>query len=242
MNQIDFTYDGYRELLGEFDAAGYTWSNYEQAIGPKTAILRHDVDYSPRKALTLATIEANRGVTGAYLFLVRSPFYNVFDPEISDIIREIHHLGHDIGLHFDSHAYWESEPSHGVLLEEIKTERQLLETVVDSTIPVVSFHNPPSWALERSFDAFVSTYEQRFFDVIEYVADSNQRWRDSNPFVPELPDRLQLLLHPVLWDDRPGDVQDRLRDEWTYIIDRIETSMVAQNDVLGRIGGFEESD
>jgi hypothetical protein len=229
VSKIDFTYDDYRRVLEYLDT-NYTWTDYEGEVSAYEVILRHDVDYSPRKAVRLAEIEAERGVTGTYFFLLRSQFYNVFTPEVVDAIQTIEGLGHDIGLHFSTHAHWEEEPASSVLYEQIETEFELLQRLPVSIVRVVAFHNPPDWTLRRAFKTIVSTYEPQFFDEITYVADSNQRWRETDPFVTELPPRIQLLVHPALWGSRPGSVHDRLREERDYVTAQVENVLNNQND------------
>jgi hypothetical protein len=59
----------------------------------------------------------------------------------------------------------------------------------------------------------MSTYEEQFFDTIEYRSDSVQRWRDEPVFPDGIPPKVQILTHPVLWGDSDGDTTDRLREE-----------------------------
>jgi len=40
----------------------------------------------------------------------------------------------------------------------------MLESVTGVSVDTVSFHVPPEWVLRRSFDGFVSTYEERFLE------------------------------------------------------------------------------
>lgn len=229
MKQIDFTFEDYRQILKLFDERDYTWTNYEGEIETGGAVLRHDVDYSPRKALKLAEIEAEHGVTATYFFLVRSPFYNLFEPETVETVRTIERLGHDVGLHFSTHAHWSEEPSEQALHRQIETEFELLDRAAETPVQIVAFHNPPDWTQGRTFDSFVSTYEPRFFDDVAYVADSDQRWRETNPFTTELPPRVQILVHPVMWGSRPGSVRDRLREERDYFTTSIEEKLHDQN-------------
>lgn len=237
MKRIDFTFEDYGRILDLFDERNYVWTDYEDQIETGEAVLRHDVDYSPRKALQLAEIEAEHDVTATYFFLVRSPFYNLFEPETVDTIRTIERLGHDVGLHFSTHAHWVEEPSEQALRERIETEFELLDRAVESPVQVVAFHNPPDWTQGQTFDSFVSTYGPRFFDEVAYIADSNQRWRATNPFTTTLPSRVQILVHPVMWGPHPGSVRDRLREERDYLTAHIEAALRDQNKVWD--GQFE---
>jgi peptidoglycan/xylan/chitin deacetylase (PgdA/CDA1 family) len=236
MREVAFTFDWYDELIETLDNERYTFVDFDEDLSDGSVLLRHDVDWSPRKAVRLAEIEADYGATSTYFFLVSSPFYNPMNEAVRDCIERISDLGHDIGLHFSTHQYFEStpdgddgsEPPESELVISINRERTVLETVTGEMVDVVSFHNPPTWIFQRSFDEFVSTYETRFFEEIAYIADSNQRWRKEPPFGDYIPSKFQILTHPVLWGDRDAFVTDRLREErdhlYTQIRKHLETT------------------
>jgi peptidoglycan/xylan/chitin deacetylase (PgdA/CDA1 family) len=229
MTEHTFTFDWYDELLARLQENDYTFANFKEQIEEQTVLLRHDVDWSPRKAVRLAEIEAKKDVTATYFFLVSSPFYNVMNSEVRNQISRITELGHEIGLHFSTHQYFDTEPhdrdgekpADSELLTVIKKERDVLKRTIDDSIEVISFHNPPEWVFNESFPEFVSTYEKRFFEEIVYQADSNQRWRKKQPFGKRLPEKMQILTHPVLWGENDGDSIDRLREERDYNVTRI---------------------
>lgn len=59
---MKFTYESYRELIGLLRQGGYSFAgyhSYEEAEHP--VILRHDIDYSIEKAVTLAALEQEWG-------------------------------------------------------------------------------------------------------------------------------------------------------------------------------------
>lgn len=211
---VSFTYEIYRDLLAYLRDNGYTFSDYQQNTGEnKTVILRHDVDWSPAKALKMAEIEAEMGVSSTYFFLLTSPFYNSMCKQNRNCIEQILELGHRIGLHFSTHQYWSSEPREQILIERVRTENQVLSEYFSSKVHAVSFHIPPDWILCRKFEEFISTYEPRFFDEIAYRGDSNQRWRENNPFESDIPDYLQVLVHPGLWGIDDASFEERLKNQ-----------------------------
>lgn len=247
MTDLTFTFDWYEELLARLKSHEYTFAEFDDAIDNQTALLRHDVDWSPRKAVRLAEIEASQDVTATYFFLVSSPFYNVMNGEVRDQIARIIELGHEVGLHFSTHQYFDSEPngrdgerpSDETLVSAIDSEREVLEVVADESIDIVSFHNPPEWVFRESFDGFVSTYEERFFDDIVYFADSNQRWRAEPPFDDTMPPKVQILTHPVLWGETDGAAVDRLREERDYHISRVNCHLEVTDRQWSRHHGLE---
>jgi peptidoglycan/xylan/chitin deacetylase (PgdA/CDA1 family) len=229
MTEITFTFDWYKKLLQRLLEEEYRFGSFGEAVTPKTALLRHDVDWSPRKAVRIAEIEADLGITSTYFFLVSSPFYNVMNAQERAQIAQIKEFGHEIGLHFSTHQYFDSEsngedgysPTDEEIIAPINQERKVLESAADQSITAVSFHNPPEWTFRRSFSEFASTYEPRFFEEIVYRADSNQRWRDEPPFAETIPSKVQILTHPVLWDIHDGYATDRLREERDYNTKRL---------------------
>jgi hypothetical protein len=238
MDNIEFTFAWYEELLQTLLEEGYRFDGFESRIQPETVLLRHDVDWSPRKAVRLAEIEADLGISSTYFFLVSSPFYNSVNEYVRNRVHQIQDLGHSIGLHFSTHQYFSSTPdgengnvpNDGELINVIEREQLIMHQVSGSEICVVSFHNPPSWVCRRSFDGFTSTYEDRFFsEQVSYYADSNQRWRSNLPFAAELPAKMQVLAHPVLWGEHEGNPTDRLREERDYL-SRIIDEHLAKTD------------
>jgi len=234
MTDVEFTFQGYEELLARLQESEYTFASFDDPIDEGAVLMRHDVDWSPRKAVHMAEIEAEYDVTSTYFFLVSSPFYNVMNGEVREQIARIASLGHDVGLHFSTHQYFDSEPNgedgqrppDDDLTAAIDREREVLSVASGESIDIVSFHNPPEWVFRRSFETFISTYEQRFFEEIVYRADSNQRWRDEPPFEGGIPPKVQILTHPVLWGESDGSAVDRLREERDYLFERIHTHLV----------------
>jgi peptidoglycan/xylan/chitin deacetylase (PgdA/CDA1 family) len=229
MSEVAFTFSWYNKLIEILATERYRFADFDEDLSDRSVVLRHDVDWSPRKAIRLAEIEADHNATSTYFFLVSSPFYNPMNGSVRDCIEQISDLGHEVGLHFSTHQYFEStpdgedgsEPPESKLVDVINRERSALEAVASQSVDVVSFHNPPSWTLRRSFESFVSSYESRFFEEIAYLADSNQRWRENQPFDGGIPSKVQILTHPVLWGERDAFATDRLREERDYLYAQI---------------------
>ena len=104
-NKEDFTRENYKRLL-KIASNKYqigTVSGFESE--DLTCLWRHDVDCSPQSALAMAKIEHQEGVCATYYFMLRSDFYNIFEPAIVTIINAIQAMGHEVGLHFDANQY-----------------------------------------------------------------------------------------------------------------------------------------
>jgi peptidoglycan/xylan/chitin deacetylase (PgdA/CDA1 family) len=196
-----YTYTRYRQLLDELTDVGLSFTTYGGNVSEGEVLLRHDVDLSVERAVRMAEIEASANVDSTYYFLLTSRLYNIFNDQTRNRIDRIQSLGHDIGLHFSTHQYYNDAPGDEQLIEDVNTEREMLESVTGVSVDTVSFHVPPEWVLRRSFDGFVSTYEERFFGEIAYRGDSNQRWRTDPPFDAGFPEKVQILVHPGLWGE-----------------------------------------
>lgn len=197
--EVEFTHQWYRALLTQLrkDAE---FSTFTDPLTDGDVVLRHDIDLSVDKAVQMAHLESDMEIQSTYFVLVSSPLYNPLDREHAAMIREIESLGHEIGLHFDTHTYWETKPSTRSILKRIREEQSTLSALTESSPTTVSFHRPPDWVLNRQFPGFQSAYATEYVNEINYVADSSQRWRDEQPEI-ESNEPMQLVVHPGLWGE-----------------------------------------
>lgn len=209
---VEFTYDWYQDFLNRVEGAGYAFRRFSDDVGRGDVVLRHDVDLSLGDALTMAKLEADRGVTATYCVLLTSALYNPLEREQRERIREIASLGHEIALHFSTHEYWDvdDQPDDVALLERVEEERAVLGSLVPAATETVSFHSPPLWVLNRDLDGVRSTYAPEYFDEMTYVADSGQRWRGAPPDLDEFGASAQVLTHPGLWSEGDGTFERRV--------------------------------
>ena len=106
----DFSRAEYERLLDDFLAAGYRTMDYPSAAALQRfdepwLLIRHDIDFCVQTARDMALVEAQRSMVATYFLMVRTPFYNLLNPETSKAVREILAAGHKIGLHFDRMTY-----------------------------------------------------------------------------------------------------------------------------------------
>lgn len=98
----DFTRENYRRLL-RLARQTYAFRTYANFGQDECFVLwRHDVDYSVHAAQKMARIEAEEGVVTTYLLHLHNVYYNLLEREVTDCVRDILALGHEIGLHFDT--------------------------------------------------------------------------------------------------------------------------------------------
>lgn len=219
---VEFRYQWYQEFLESVRDAGYDFRRFSDGVDAGSAFLRHDMDLSVTDALTMARLEAAHDVTATYCVLLTSGLYNPLERECREQIREIESLGHEVALHFSTHEYWDAEPDADELNARIEEERAVLDTVTGGDTETVSFHVPPDWTLNRSFEAFRNTYAPEYFTGMDYVADSGQRWRKTPPDIAAFGDSVQILTHPGLWGAADGRFQDRVERAVTSACRRAE--------------------
>ena len=196
---MEFTVNAYESLLAQLDAGGYSFASYHSYKKyPRCVILRHDIDNSLEKALELAEIEKQAGVSSTYFVLLTSNFYNVASQKNRDILEQIRCLGHEIGLHFDEVAYPSARDPEETI-QRILHEQDLLSRILGVNITTVSMHRPSKTTLDAdlTIPGMVNSYGKTFFQDFKYLSDSRRRWREP---VEEIIrsgqyDRLHILTH-----------------------------------------------
>lgn len=214
---VSFTEAAYGRLL-ELAAKNYRFCGFGEGVARPFVIWRHDVDYSPHRALALAQIEARLRVRCVYHVLITSRYYNFLEAEIVQIFRTIAGLGHEIGLHFDMDVFGETATlSVEQLDERIQFEQSVIERLLGITVGSMSFHNytiNQDRIHERDHICGMINASSPAFREFSYVSDSNGIWRYrkledvlTGPVVP----RLQVLTHPEWWTPEPLTPFARLR-------------------------------
>jgi hypothetical protein len=170
----------YGELLDAARDGGYRFAFFDREPQQGHVLLRHDVDMSLEAALTMAELEADRGVTATYFLMTRSDFYNLGARSGVAALARLRELGHRVGL-------------HGVYPAATLDER---------FDPVVAWHTPDPEYMSAPVDGAVNVMQPGYFDPVCYRSDSNQHWRSGCPhdeLAARAFDWLQLLVHPEIW-------------------------------------------
>ena len=76
----DFTEARYTEIVRDAKSF-YRFKTFDEPCEQPHVLWCHDIDYSVHRAMRLAEIEAEEGVTATYFFLLHSPFYNLLEPD-----------------------------------------------------------------------------------------------------------------------------------------------------------------
>jgi len=198
--KCDFTFRHYLEILEKFKRKGYKFAGFEDTKD-KSVFLRHDLDHSIEKAVPIADLERSVGAKATYCIRFSSPFDNLFNRKNREAIQKIHSRGHTIGLHYEREVW------SGIIEEEIARQLEILKKYF-SIKDIVSFHRPQEDILNKEFDGFTNTYEQRFFGDVKYLSDSTGAWRSGCPckvLDRENKKNYQFLTHPVWWGREEGD-------------------------------------
>ncbi|MHB1218279.1 MAG: polysaccharide deacetylase family protein [Alphaproteobacteria bacterium] len=235
MTQIDpseFSIAGYAALVRALIARGYMARGFAEAEPTaRHLVLRHDIDMSIEAAVPIAEAEAALGVAATYFVLMRSELYNPFAPSGAAALVRIASLGHEIGLHFDAALYPEA-----ALEDAAARECAMLETFMERRVRIISFHRPHPSLLGRAgmLAGRRHAYEPRFFRDMGYRSDSRGGWRHGHPLAHEAVAEgraLQLLTHPIWWQDPPAAPIERLDALLDTRLDALDRALAAHCDV-----------
>ncbi|MBL7069144.1 MAG: hypothetical protein ISS34_04730 [Candidatus Omnitrophica bacterium] len=238
-NFSDFTEKNYKKILNLAKSNNYRFISYKEAdrAKDKYIILRHDVDFSPHRALALAEIENNMGIRATYCVQLGSFFYNIFEREVKDTFLKIKKLKHSIGLHFDSSLY--NIKPFKKLEDYILYEKDIVEKRLGTKIDIFSFHNPLKKELNIvnfRIAGLINVYNGFFMNKMKYISDSNGYWRYrrlSDLLKDRRYDKMHILIHPGWW-------QRSAVSPWERIVRCVEgrrrSTYKSYNKLLGDFG------
>ena len=181
----------YEERLDAADAGGYRFASFDRPPRAGEVLLRHDVDMSLDAALTMAELEAGRGVQATYFLMTRSDFYNLDSRSGVAALERLRALGHRVGLH----AIYPDA------------------TLDDRFDPVVAWHTPDADFMSEPLEGAVNAMQEGYFRPDRYRSDSNQHWRSGCPHEALAAARfewLQLLVHPEIWVYPGGTMRETM--------------------------------
>jgi hypothetical protein len=154
-------------------------------------------------------MEAGLGVQSTFFLLPHSAFYNLFEPEIKNIVLEIKRLGHNFGLHFDPTFYSDMINDVEGFDDILRFEKCVLQKMLLVEIESFSVHNPDLSSvtgLDEDEVAGMINASGRFLqENFSYISDSNGYWRFRRlKDVLEAADdeKLHVLTHPGWWVPR----------------------------------------
>ncbi len=231
---MEFTYEAYSQLLEQISACEYQFVNYHNwEQFERCVILRHDIDYDPIKAVKIAEIEKNKGISSTYFVLVTSDFYNIYSGKNDTYFQALKNYGHEIGLHFDETRYWGLRNDLDALKSKILYEAKRLEEVMQCPITTVSMHRPSEFILKADLKipGLINSYGKEYLYDFKYLSDSRKIWREPVRDLIESRKytRLHILTHAFWYSERREDICSSIRkfidratiDRWNLLKDNI---------------------
>lgn len=213
---MQFTYEAYCGLVNDILSAGYQITDYHQwKIVEKPCILRHDIDFSLKKAAEFSEFESSiaDSVHSTYFVLLSTDFYNLHTKESRNNLSRIINNGHEIGLHFDETQY-DYDNDGDRIIDKIQYEIKILSDIVNRPITTVSMHRPSKGILEANLDLgeVVNSYSNSFFHEFKYISDSRMNWRED-PTVcikKSCYDKIHILTHPFWYNSEEIPMKKQL--------------------------------
>jgi len=215
----DFTEARYRDYLRVAkNRRQFGFYPDSEQTGDGNSIWRHDVDVSLERALRLAIIESEEGLTATYFLHFHNPFYNLLDANSLSIVHRIRELGHEIGLHFEVYFYQQQGElkKQSDLENFISKEKEWFYEWLGFSCRVVSFHNPDTGVIldysQFSLAGLINASSEYFRKDYEYVSDSNGYWRFSrleDVLKSSKAMRLHILTHPEWWTENILSTEER---------------------------------
>lgn len=217
----DFTFDNYRRLIRLAKDQGFQFILHKDLFdnSRKDVIWRHDVEFSPDIALKLARIEHDEGVQATYFWQLHTNYYNTVSPYFMGVLKEIHRLGHHIGLHFDSH-FWNIQSAEELNLyvgsDANYLEMAMAKVGLNIKLDTFSFHNTNPFVLgckENSYGGLLNVYSDYFSKSFDYCGDSTGIWRfdrlEDRLLDPKIR-HLHVLTHDGMWSEKAMSPHSRI--------------------------------
>ncbi len=209
----------YLDFLTKANARGFSFVRFKDflpegpALPQRYIALRHDIDFAPRYSLEMAELEHEVGVRSTFYVLVDGQFYNPLQSDIISQLRQIHSLGHEIGLHFAVTSAVEPE-----IGKEVAFRLEVLSALAGVEVRSFSQHDPVNAGfvtvtLPPDHYACVDASQVIRDNDLLYVSDSAMMWRRYTFDTALDEDRnLCLLAHPHSWLHRQNDYVAMIRE------------------------------
>lgn len=207
----NFSYNHYQAILKKALKMGFVITGFRDypkvKNRPKIIILRHDIDYSSKRALVMAQLEKKLGIKSTYFLRIHGEYYHPFDRQSYSAIKQIIELGHEIGLHSEARNLAREFKMEMVKLFRI--EKEILEKTFDLKVISASEHadlgrSKNYWrkhlfTLIEKRKVGIKHYPQEFSDF-KYFSDSLGSWKEGCLCQNlEKFNKIQALIHPDWW-------------------------------------------
>lgn len=219
-----FSYDHYTEVL-ELAKKHYKIGPFRDIKNLKNnrfIILRHDVDFSLDRAISIAELEFEQKISSTFFILLHSQYYNALSQKNIRKINQILDLGHEIGLHYDASL----ANSGDQLSIMIKSEIDLLYSMIKEKIVSIAPHNT---SINKNFKMNEPSYSNitspQILKFVTYLSDSVQNWRKGcmcNHIMRE--NKLMILTHPIWWSKKSASREIILLKFEDYLIKNLRNN------------------
>lgn len=219
--------DLYLDFLKTAKEKGFAFLRFQDFLGnpslpPRYIALRHDIDFAPLHSLEMAQLEHDAGIKSTFFVLVDGQFYDPLETDIIRQIRQIHSLGHEIGLHFAVSSSVDVD-----IGKEVAFRLRVLSAIADTTVRSYSQHDPVNAGFVRvnlptdHYECVDVTNVIHDHDLL-YVSDSAMMWR-RHTFHTALDDgrNLCLLAHPHSWLHPQNDYVAMIREFESIEVNRV---------------------
>jgi peptidoglycan/xylan/chitin deacetylase (PgdA/CDA1 family) len=190
----NYSYENYVTLM-DYAKSVSDVTSFANNNGKNGVILRHDVDIHPEFAYKLYDLEKDNNINSTFFFMVSSHLYNVFSKRNSEIIREIHDNGFEIGLHFSTHAYGEYDTNYDYAKESYR-EAKILSSIIGEQVTRLCLHCP----IEEKIIPWFNNVEwtENFVGDSKKDIDEQDIYKMISKSDKEV---VSLLFHPIFWSD-----------------------------------------
>ena len=232
-----FSYEDYRDIIRIIKESG-RYCGYKAALERDSfVIMRHDVEYSVERAYELSKVEESMDFTSNFFFQWTNNSYNLLSKKNTDMIRDMHERGQNIGLHFALNGMTDIQQIRLQILKEM----DILSDMFGFTVDTFSIHRPSKDVLRENIKLpeILNAYQDEFFTFAEdinentpvevkYMSDANHIWRYGYPDRDNIlgNDKVQILVHPFGWTKKGYDnfenYKTLVHEKETELIDSID--------------------
>lgn len=165
----------YNDLCESITHKNCTIVSYLESHTP-VMLLRHDVDRKEKKALDLARVENEHGISASYYF--RKSTFNI------DLCDKISAMGHEIGFHYESLS--ESKGDYELAIDSFTNDLNKMRENFD--VKTICMHGSPLSKYDNRF--LWGRYDYRDFGIIGdasldvddsylYITDTGGSWNSK---------------------------------------------------------------
>ena len=217
-----FSYQDYKNIIDLIKESKRQATHTEALKRDEFVVMRHDVEFSVKRAYDLAKFEKEMDFTSNYFFQWTNNSYNLLSKESLDMIHEMHNDGHKIGLHFALNGLTDMKEVRRRLKLEIAALSSLLEFDIDT----FSIHRPSKDVLRENIKMpnIVNAYQDELFTFkeeitegmsteVKYISDANHKWNYGLPNAETIlgNKKVQILVHPYTWTKTGWDNENNFR-------------------------------